>query len=87
MVQFREEEEVKRNRCIVKCTVCRVRGRRETGVAERATKHNGTRIIPGGVEGFVQDQQTILSGRHLCPREQSQCFVRVQGGGREWVRN
>lgn len=36
-------------------------------------------LIPGGVEGFVQDQQTILSGRHLCPREQSQCFVRVQG--------
>lgn len=85
MVQFREEE-VRRNKCIVKCTVCRVRGQKETG-AKRATKHNGTRMIPGGVEGFVQDQQTILSGRYLCTREQSQCFVRVQGVGREWVRN
>jgi hypothetical protein len=79
MVKFRE---VRRNKCIVKCTVCRVRG----PGTDRATKHNGIRMILGGVEGFVQDQQTILSGRHLCPRKQSQCFVRVQGG-REWVRN
>jgi hypothetical protein len=41
-------------------------------------------MAPGGVEGFVQNQQTILSGRHLCPSDRSVLFE-VQGGeGENW---
>ena len=62
MVKFREGATSASSSALVH----RVRG----PGTDRATKHNGIRVILGGMEGFVQDQQTILSGRHLCPRKQ-----------------
>jgi hypothetical protein len=70
------------NRYIVKCTAC-ISGRKKGedqggekgGLVSQTRKLEWVQVV--GVEGFVQDQQTIVSGRHLaCVRDRR---VSVQG--------